>query len=172
MSMIRELLAEGIAALQATSQTARLDAELLLGGITGLSRAYMVGFGERPIKADDAEKFRALLKRRAKNEPIAYLTGLKEFFGLEFEVTDAVLIPRPETELLVELVLQTLSENHSTIADLGTGSGVIAVSVAMQLLDTNILATDISLSALNIFLKPNALWYWTKSLNATLPMPA
>lgn len=132
MSTLRDLLQEGSAALAATSPSPRLDTELLLGMVTGYSRAYMVGFGERVVTGEQEEQFRALIARRAQHEPVAYLTGRKEFFGLDLAVTPAVLIPRPDTEVLVERAIEFLEAHRSAIRvlDLGTGSGCIPIALA------------------------------------------
>jgi release factor glutamine methyltransferase len=106
------------------------------------------------LSSREQERFERLLERRAAREPLAYITGCKEFWSLDFEVTPAVLIPRPETELLVELALGHVRENHAgqtvKILDIGTGSGAIAVSLAVHLPDAEIWAADISSAALRV----------------------
>lgn len=156
MATLRELLQEGGAALVASSPSPRLDAELLLETVTGHSRAYMVGFGDRAVSAAQEQQYRQLLARRAQHEPVAYLIGRKEFFGLDFAVTPAVLIPRPDTEILVERAIEHLESNRSAtrVLDLGTGSGCIALAVASFALKVGrrleILAVDRSEEALAV----------------------
>lgn len=142
-----------------------LDAEVLLAHVAGLDRAGLYRESERPLSLEEARLFRQLVERRARKEPVAYLTGKKEFMGLEFTVTPAVLIPRPETELLVEKALALAREISSRaaalrelpgaapgflIADVGTGSGAIAVSLARSLPAARIYALDCSPAALKV----------------------
>ena len=109
---------------------------------------------DEPLQLAEERQFRELLRRRAQREPVAYITGQKEFWSLDFSVTSAVLIPRPETELLVEIALDYLKTGVAgrapTIFDLGTGSGAIAVCLAKERPDADIWAGDISLSALEV----------------------
>lgn len=127
----------------------RLDARLLLGRVTGLSHAQMVARPERELSAAEAEAFAALAARRRAGEPVAFLLGVREFYGLDFRVTPATLIPRPETELLVEFALEHLPPG-GTMLDLGTGSGAIAVTVAKLRPDARVLAFDVSAEALAV----------------------
>ena len=119
------------------SPTARLDAELLLSSVIAKSRIQLISENREVVSPDDVARFQALLARRAMHEPVAYLTGEREFFGLPFTVSSAVLIPRPETEMLVERVLQLVAtERRGTtvrLIDVGTGSGCIAVALAYEL---------------------------------------
>jgi len=150
---------------RAGCDTPRLDAELLLGHALGLSRAQLIARWDQVPSADQAEAYLALLGRRARREPLAYIVGRKEFFGLEFEVDRSVLIPRPETELLVERAIETARQIDQSgreilrsaqndagcrlhIADIGTGSGAIAVSLAVSLREASIYAVDRSAAAL------------------------
>ena len=126
-----------------------LEARILLGHALGMTRVQLVTQSARALTADDARALCALFARRRAGEPIAYLTGEREFFGLTFSVTPEVLIPRHETELLVELALERLPKNGSAL-DLGTGSGAIAVSLAHARPDTALLATDASAAALEV----------------------
>ena len=153
------LLSNATAQLAATSPTPRLDAELLLAHALGWPRARLLAEREHAPTSVQAAAFGAMLTRRAALEPVAYLVGQKEFYGLDFYVDRRVLIPRPETELLVELVLtearrlmqhSALSTQHSalTLADIGTGSGAIAVALAVQLPAATLYATDLSVEAL------------------------
>jgi release factor glutamine methyltransferase len=161
-----ELLREGAERLRsAGSETSRLDAELLLGHAVGAGRTAIVAHPEAPVGADAARAYRAALDRRAAGEPVAYIRGLKEFSGLAFFLDARVLIPRPETERLVELAVAEVMRHLGgrtgvgdpiRIADVGTGSGAIAVAVASGLRHRNaldavtILATDRSPDALDV----------------------
>jgi release factor glutamine methyltransferase len=128
---------------------AAFEAEMLVRTATGATRAqYYAG-----IAADDAASARlqAFIERRLQREPSAYIAGMREFFGLEFEVTPAVLIPRPETEVLVEIGLAELRARPSgVVVDVGTGSGCIAISVAANAREATIIATDVSPAALAV----------------------
>ena len=134
--------------------SARLDAEVLLRHVLGVEKAeFYLGF-DVGLDATAEREFQKLLLRRAGREPVAYITGHKEFWSLDFVVTPAVLIPRPETELLVEQALK-LAMRHSRryaskILDLGTGSGAIAVSLAQELPQARLCAVDISAAALEV----------------------
>ncbi|HEX6543218.1 MAG TPA: peptide chain release factor N(5)-glutamine methyltransferase [Ktedonobacterales bacterium] len=138
------------------NESASLDAHLLLARVTGLSRATLLAFPERPLSPSEAERYADLVARRAAHEPIAYLTGHREFMGLDFLTDARALIPRPETELLVEAALVEVrsrlarsGEAPPLVADIGTGSGAIAVSLAYHEPRLPLLyATDISADAL------------------------
>lgn len=146
----------GIAALRAAGigDTPDLDAQVLLAHVTGETRARLLAYPERPLSAERAQTFAALVQRRAAHEPIAYLTGHREFMGLDFFTDPRALIPRPETELLVEAALVEVRarlERGETpvVADIGTGSGAIAVSVAaLERRLPRVYATDVSQDAL------------------------
>lgn len=131
-----------------------LTTEVLLAHITGQERAWLLAHPEAPLSADHASQFAGLLDRAAAGEPLPYLTGDQEFFGLGFRVTPDVLIPRPDTELLVEEVLQWLADRPERqpcrIVDVGTGSGIIAVSLAVHLPEALITAVDVSAEALAV----------------------
>jgi release factor glutamine methyltransferase len=141
-----------------------LAAELLLMHILGRDRAWIYAHPEYSLSSAETEKYLGLLGRRAAGEPTQYLTGKQEFWGLEFEVTPAVLIPRPETEHVIEVALERLGEERGIqidmrtgapspalrIADVGTGSGCIAVALARELPHADIVATDISGEALEV----------------------
>jgi release factor glutamine methyltransferase len=128
---------------------ARLDAEVLLAHACGASRAsLMAGMN---VPSDAAARFRRMIARRVAREPIAYIIGSKEFFSLDFEVTPAVLIPRPETESLVEAALKFLAiRPNSRVLDIGTGSGAIAIAIAANAPNVQIKAIDISQEALEV----------------------
>lgn len=136
--------------------SARLDAELLLGHVLGVDRlALYVGF-DRPVMEDEVAAYRRLIAARARRVPVAYLVGYKEFCGLRFAVDPNVLIPRPETELLVERLVGYLTEQGDRhdgairVVDVGTGSGAIAVSVAVKVPTAHVYATDLSPAALAV----------------------
>lgn len=144
------------------SESARLDSELLLAHALSINRVQLHTLGNEPITLDLTEKFIDLIKLRETGKPIAYIVGKKEFFGLEFLVCESVLVPRPETEILVEQIVQKAikSDHECRILDLGTGSGAIAVSVAHTLKNQGvrckIIAVDISQEALAVA-KTNAM---------------
>ncbi len=133
-------------------ESPRLDAELLLAKTLSLSRVQLYMQFDRPLLETELQNFKDLLKRRSEREPLAYILGKKEFYSLEFEVSPDVLIPRPETELLVETARKhsSLLTSPSSLLDIGTGSGCIAVSLAKHLPEARITAIDISASALEL----------------------
>ena len=129
----------------------RRDAELLLRAVTGWDRAFVLAHEEELLDAKVEHSFRAAVARRALGEPVQYIVGKQEFWGLSLKVTPAVLIPRPETEHLIEAVLARVSRDAGLqIADVGTGSGAIAIALATELSRARVLATDISEDALQI----------------------
>jgi release factor glutamine methyltransferase len=128
----------------------RLDAETLLAALTRRSRAQLLAFDEEQVDELAAALYMAALERRASGEPLAYITGIREFWSLPLVVTPAVLVPRPETELLVELCLQRLGKAPRRVADLGTGSLAIAAALARERPTWSIVATDQSTEALSI----------------------
>ncbi len=134
LSSYAELLNEGGAALQVASPSPRLDAALLLAYAAGFTRVQLIVRSKDPAAADVVALYRALIARRSQSEPVAYITAEKEFWGLPFKVTPAVLIPRPETELLVEQALEIIDERQDvSILELGTGSGCIPVALVREL---------------------------------------
>jgi release factor glutamine methyltransferase len=131
----------------------KLDFELLLSFLMQVSREYLFAFSEREISEGIIEKFFILCERRSSGEPLAYLIGKKEFFGLDFLVNGDVLIPRPETEELVMKILAFANDRNLEdfqILELGTGSGAISISLAKNLHKAQIVATDISRKALSV----------------------
>lgn len=145
---------EALSALRrqlAASPSADLDAELLLAHVLGATRAGLVADPSRPLSAPQAEVLSALAQRRAAGEPVAYLTGHREFWSLDIEVTPDVLVPRPETELVVELALDALARvARPAVLDLGTGSGAIAIAIAHERPDAVVTAVDTSPAALAV----------------------
>lgn len=132
-------------------EDAGLEAEILLRHTLGFNRVQFYMQQDRELSAEENENFRRSMRRRLNNEPTAYITGHREFYGRDFYVDDNVLIPRPETELLVETALGlAVNRPIHTIADVGTGSGAIAISLALSLPQIRIYATDISPAALRV----------------------
>jgi release factor glutamine methyltransferase len=138
-----------VKAVQATLPLDALENRILLCHALGLNRVGLITQSHRVLTAAEADTLRKLVARRRAGEPIAYIVGKREFFGLDFAVTDAVLIPRPDTELLVELALERLALSASVL-DMGTGSGAIAVAIAHTRPDTRVSALDASVDALAI----------------------
>lgn len=157
---VGSLVEEGRQAfLKAGIDTALLDAQVLVGYVLQLSRTQIVAYPEKIVEEDKAKSLRDLFSRRTQREPLAYLTGEKEFYGRNFLVDKNVLIPRPETEHLIEYILSKSKEGMK-ILELGTGSGIIAITLALELKQKNvkIVASDISAAALTIARK-NAAQY-------------
>lgn len=136
-------------ALQQNAELAAQENRMLLAYGLGLTRIELITQSERCITALEAQHLNGLMQRRIKGEPIAYILGQREFFGLELKVTPDVLIPRPETELLVDLALGRLGAN-ACVLDMGTGSGAIAVAIAYTRPDVAVAALDVSAAALAI----------------------
>ncbi len=147
---IASLLKSTTTQLTPCSDSARLDAELLLCHCLKKPRSYLYTWPERILDAQQLETLTRLIKRRLEGEPMAYLTGSREFRSVEFDVTKDTLIPRPDTEVLVEQVLAKLANTQGTFLDLGTGSGVIAICVALERPDIEVHATDLSAAALEV----------------------
>jgi release factor glutamine methyltransferase len=168
VTTIREELEPAVAELRESgSETARLDAELLLGHVLGVDRTAVLAHPEAPLGDGQRAAFRAVVTRRVRGEPVAYIRGLKEFYGLAFTVDARALIPRPETETLVELALGQVTERLTSgarpaaagpfeILDVGTGCGAIAIALAVRLRRrgygnaAHLSATDVSPDALQL----------------------
>lgn len=132
-------------------ERARLDAELLMRHVLGKDRAWLLTHGDNEAEPDLWQAYFALLRRRMRGEPIQYITGEAEFYGLPFRVTPDVLIPRPETEHLVERAIQLARESQGArIVDVGTGSGAIAVAIAHAMHSQRVTAIDVSKDALRV----------------------
>ncbi|ELY4777214.1 peptide chain release factor N(5)-glutamine methyltransferase [Cronobacter turicensis] len=125
------------------SESPRRDAEILLGFVTGRTRTFILAFGETALTDDELARLEALLARRAAGEPVAYLIGQREFWSLPLEVSTATLIPRPDTECLVEQALARLPATACRILDLGTGTGAIALALASERPDCHVTALDV-----------------------------
>lgn len=138
-----------VGALQIGAPLAAVDNRILICHALGLTRVGLITQSERALTADEAARLSALVSRRLRGEPVAYIVGQREFFGLPFEVTPAVLIPRPDTELLVELALDRLPPS-GRVLDMGTGSGAIAVALAHTRRDARVTALDVSDDALAV----------------------
>jgi len=151
MMQVSRILASAAARLEGVSDTPTLDAEILLAHVLGKPRAFLRARGDDAVTAPDHEQYRALLARRLAGEPVAYLTGRREFWSLDLAVGPGVLVPRPETELLVEIAVGALAgRRHPHILDLGTGSGAIALALAIEIPAAHITAVDASPAALDL----------------------
>lgn len=150
---IADILRQGSRQLQSTlnldPSTARIEVQCLLQHVLNVNRAYLMTYPERILNGNETARYQRLFERRMQGEPIAYLLGIREFFGMDFKVTPATLIPRPDTELLVEIALQHLPQ-RGTVLDMGTGSGAIALSIAHQRPDVAVVAVDASQAALDV----------------------
>jgi release factor glutamine methyltransferase len=151
VTSIAESLKNAAQTLSRHSESPRLDAELLLGKVMGFSRPALIAHGGDIVSRDAARAYEDLISRRLSGAPVAYLTGCAEFWSLPLAVTPAVLVPRPETELLVEQALQLKSAHERcSVLDLGTGSGAIALSIATERPRWNVTGVDLSAEALKI----------------------
>ena len=138
-------------ALAITANEARFEVQMLLQRTLGVARVYLLAHPEQSLSEAQQAAYATLLQRRLQGEPMAYILGEREFFGLNFRVTPDTLIPRPETELLVELALQRLPESKPVrVLDLGTGSGAIAIAIAHGRPEAQVVAVDASAAALGV----------------------
>src|SRR5512143_2162838 len=152
MALLQQVLEATAARLSTVSESPQLDAQVLLAYVLDKPRTWVLAHPDSAPEPEAALKLEPMLRRLEQGEPLPYVLGHQEFFGLDFELTPDVLIPRPETELLVEKALAWLeaAPERRTVADVGTGSGCIAVSLATRLPDLHVLATDISMAALRV----------------------
>ena len=145
------LLDWGVRLLASNSTSPKLDAEVLMAALTHRSRSTVMAFPERAISRKLAKEFRALMHRRAKGIPLAYLTGHKEFYSINLRVSSDTLVPRPETEILVDQLLRHIAPmGVAKVLDLGTGCGAIALAIKQQRPNTSVVAVDASEAALSI----------------------
>ena len=148
-----------------TSESLRLDAEILLCSVLNYDRSKLYAYPEENLSEKEIKEFNHLIDERAKGFPVAHITGHKEFWSLSFKVSKHTLIPRPETELLVETALNLINKNKlQNIIDLGTGSGAIAIAIASEQPNLDIVATDINEKALEIA-KQNSKFHQTININ-------
>jgi release factor glutamine methyltransferase len=149
---IKTVLAAAVRSLQDVSDSALLDAEVLLCAVLSKQRPYLRAWPDKKLNVEQIEAFKTLLNERQRGKPIAYITGNREFWSRDFQVSPNVLIPRPDTELLIEHSLARIPENqpYRRIIDLGTGSGIIAITLAAERPHAHLSATDICTAALQI----------------------
>ena len=151
MTRVAGVLAALRERLDAFSPTPVLDAEVLVAHVLGASRAALAADPERALAPEEALALESLVRRRLAGEPVAYLTGRRDFWSLDLEVTPDVLVPRPETELVVERALAAIAgRERPSVLDLGTGSGAIAAAIARERPDADVTATDTSAAALAV----------------------
>ncbi len=151
MNTVAESLALAARALAPHSESPRLDAELLLGKVLGVGRTQLIVSATLSLAEEALRRYRHLIDQRVKGAPIAYLTGTREFWSMNLKITPAVLVPRPETETLVELALALVGPDQLlSILDLGTGSGAIALAIARERPRARITGVDISPAALSV----------------------
>jgi release factor glutamine methyltransferase len=150
MPTIAQIVKQAASGLNTHSESPRLDAELLLGKVLGLSRAALIARGNEVLAADAELQLAGLLSRRAHGVPLAYLTGSREFWSLPLAVTPDVLVPRPETECLVQQALMLDLGDECSVVDLGTGSGAIALSLATERPRWRITGVDLSAPAIAV----------------------
>lgn len=151
MHSIKSVLTEAAESLTSVSDSALLDAEVLLCLALNQPRSHLRAWPDKPLQPEHLAAFRTLLTQRQQGAPIAYITGNREFWSRDFHVTPDVLIPRPDTELLIELSLKLIpADKPFKIIDLGTGSGIIAITLAAERPLAQLTATDFSAAALRI----------------------
>ncbi len=136
--------------------TPRLDAELIIAHALGADRVYLYTHGDKPLVAEETERVKSYIKRRVSGEPVAYITGVKEFWGMPFEVNPKVLVPRPETEEIIEGAHQIFRDRRDerlSFLDIGTGSGCIAVALVSEFPHSSAVATELSEEALEVAIR-------------------
>jgi len=155
LSTVGHALTWALSVLMGSADAEPIDAALLLMHVLGADRAALIAHPERELTGEQVEAYRALIEQRAAGKPVPYLTGRRAFYNLDFVVTPAVLIPRPETEHLIEATLEWAQQwaegrRGLCIVDVGTGSGAIAVTLAANLPDARVWAVDVSAAALDV----------------------
>ena len=151
MSSIEALLTDAKDILTSSSDSAALDADVLLSFVLKKPRTYLRAWSEKMLNSKEITVFKQLISRRSEGEPIAYLTGYREFWSRDFKINNRVLIPRADTELLIELSLARIpNDKPFKILDLGTGSGIIGITLALECPYSQIIATDMSADSLKI----------------------
>ncbi len=151
MPTIKTALTEAFSLLQSVNESPLLDAEVLLCKVLGKDRSYLRAWPDGELSPEQNQAYQVLVNARRQGKPIAYITGTREFWSRDFLVSPDVLIPRPDTELLIELSLVLIPTNQPCrIIDLGTGSGIIAITLAAERPDAQVIATDISPAAIQI----------------------
>lgn len=148
---IKQYLEDGAAILHTVSESPRLEAELLMGLVLRKPRSFLHAWPEQHLRIPEADCYETLLRRRFSGEPIAYMTGIREFWSMPLKVTPDVLIPRPETELLVEQALLRLPDDEDLrVLDLGSGSGAVSLAIARERPRAHVVGVDISMAALDV----------------------
>jgi release factor glutamine methyltransferase len=151
MTIVHTALLEATAKIAPVSESASTDAQALLAAVLSVDRAYLLAHGEQPLTPEQQAQYDAWVARCAAGEPLAYILGRRAFYDREFIVSPAVLIPRPETELLLEQALEFMQHHpQAVVADIGTGSGMLAVILAARCPQAQVYATDLSPDALDI----------------------
>ncbi len=151
MTTISQALSDARHSLQATSPSPAVDASILLCHVLGCSPEHLIAWPDKLLSPHQASQFKEILQQRVEGRPVAYITGEREFWSLSLKVTEDVLIPRPDTETLVEFVVEKFSDSPAlTVADIGTGSGAIACALAAERPAWNIIATDSSMEAIDV----------------------
>lgn len=164
MTDIQSAIQQASSILADSSDSAHLDAEVILCHVLDKPRSHLRAWPEKQLAEQHQTEFSTLIKQRHQGMPVAYITGTKEFWSRDFKVNSDVLIPRPDTELLIELSLNILLDiPRAHIVDLGTGSGIIAITLAAERPDIKVIAADLSFAALNIA-KQNSAMHQTKSV--------
>lgn len=147
---ISQVIARASDQLRSISDSPQLDSQLLMGALLGQSREWLYAHSDEPLSDDNHLAFLALLERRLSGEPLAYITGHREFWGDSFRVSPDTLIPRPETELLIECLLAARDSSPILVADLGTGSGAITATLARERPAWHLVGVDMSLPAIRV----------------------
>ncbi|MBI2411264.1 MAG: peptide chain release factor N(5)-glutamine methyltransferase [Candidatus Kerfeldbacteria bacterium] len=156
---IKQHIAIASQKLNASSTTPLLDTEMLMGHVLEKTKAYLLAHGDIEVSTDETERFFALVEERATGKPMAYIIGHKEFYGREFFVDSRVLIPRPETEMIIDEVLERYDATAALrILDLGTGSGCIGITLKKEIPSSAVVATDVSADALTVARKNAKHW--------------